>query len=143
METKNETKECPFCKEDIKSEAIKCKHCSSAISPEKPAHEGTCPYCKEDIKKDAVKCKHCKSDLKISDCGCNEPNVNFGSGQNLLPRGYQNVFRRMGRTMAIPGIPTGQGQECFYECRDMGDGHGWCEFWCQISMPENQVLARN
>jgi hypothetical protein len=56
-----EMRECPFCKEEIKAGAIKCKHCGSRVSAEGPAHGGTCPYCKEDIKPDAIKCKHCGS----------------------------------------------------------------------------------
>ena len=57
------TRECPYCKETIKSDAIRCKHCGSSVSPEKPSHGGTCPYCREEIKSDAIVCKHCKSDL--------------------------------------------------------------------------------
>lgn len=56
-----EMRECPFCKEDIRAGAIKCKHCGSRVSAEGPAHGGTCPYCKENIKPDAIKCKHCGS----------------------------------------------------------------------------------
>jgi len=56
-----ELRECPFCKEQIKSEAIKCKYCHSRIAPQRPSHGGTCPFCKEEIKVDAIKCKHCGS----------------------------------------------------------------------------------
>ena len=76
MNTESKTHNCPLCKEEIKSDAIKCKHCGSSIAPEKPAHEGTCPYCKEKIHPDAIKCKHCKSDLRSlgdSEGGCSEP----------------------------------------------------------------------
>ncbi len=55
---------CPYCKEVIKPDAIKCKHCQSALASEQPDHGGTCPYGKEDIKADAIKCKHCHSDLR-------------------------------------------------------------------------------
>lgn len=54
---------CPYCKEDIKYEAIKCKHCGSRINSDVPTHKGTCPYCKEEIKPEAIKCKHCYSIL--------------------------------------------------------------------------------
>lgn len=72
-----ETRECPFCKEEIKAAAIKCKHCGSRVSAEGPTHGGTCPYCKEDIKPDAIKCKHCGSMLgdagkPTDDCGCTD-----------------------------------------------------------------------
>jgi hypothetical protein len=69
----SETRSCPFCKEDIKAEAVKCKYCHSRLTPERPAHEGVCPYCKEDIKPEAIKCKHCQSNLlsaSESQCTC-------------------------------------------------------------------------
>ena len=53
------TRQCPYCKEDIKLDAIRCKHCRSSLPPEKPPHGGICPYCKEVIHPEAIKCKHC------------------------------------------------------------------------------------
>ncbi len=75
MKTQENERSCPFCKEQIKSDAIKCKYCSSMLKLEQPPHEGICPYCKEEINKDAVKCKHCKSILtkqSSGDCGCHD-----------------------------------------------------------------------
>ncbi len=77
-------RQCPYCKEEIKAEAIKCKHCGSGVTPERPAHQGTCPFCKEQINPEAIKCKHCKSvlnsDGRTSDCGCDR------SGQGGVAR---------------------------------------------------------
>lgn len=77
MMKKNNEKECPYCKEEIKTEAVKCKHCHSQLSPEQPDHDGTCPFCKEDINLGVIKCKYCKSNLSdstvVRDCGCNKP----------------------------------------------------------------------
>jgi hypothetical protein len=74
MDHESTSRECPYCKEEIKAAANKCKHCGSAIAPERPSHEGTCPYCKEQIQPEAIRCKHCKSDLRASleghSCGC-------------------------------------------------------------------------
>lgn len=95
MNTESKIRNCPLCKEEIKVDAIKCRHCGSPVAPEKPAHEGTCPYCKEQIHPEAIKCKHCKSDLRspISIEG------GFGGdpGADLMPT---PVF-------AAPGIGTG------------------------------------
>src|SRR4051794_6011985 len=68
-------RECPFCKEAIKPDATKCKHCGSMLADAIPQHHGTCPYCKEDIQPSAIKCKHCKSNLasspeSLGPCGC-------------------------------------------------------------------------
>ena len=55
------SRQCPFCKEEIRADAVKCKHCKSVLEPDKPSHGGTCPYCKEAILPEAIKCKHCGS----------------------------------------------------------------------------------
>ena len=58
------TRLCPFCKEEVKADAIRCKHCQVAIPlQEKPSHHGVCPFCKEQIHPEAIRCKHCKTDL--------------------------------------------------------------------------------
>jgi hypothetical protein len=69
------TRHCPFCKEEIKSDAVRCKHCHASIRAEQPAHNGVCPYCKETINPEAVKCKHCGSwvgseSRAAGGCGC-------------------------------------------------------------------------
>lgn len=66
------TRHCPYCKEEIKSEAIKCKHCGSKLAAEKPSHGGTCPYCKESIHPEAIRCKHCHSMLGNTDIGSSQ-----------------------------------------------------------------------
>ena len=42
MGAANEIRVCPFCREEIKAEAIKCKHCGSSLAAERPGHNGTC-----------------------------------------------------------------------------------------------------
>lgn len=101
-ENDEDTRECPYCKEEIKAEAIKCKHCGSRLSPEQPAHGGVCPYCKEDIKPDAVKCKHCKSNLapmeaggeRRGDCDCKGSEEDGGYSRAMM-RGSQEGFETL------------------------------------------------
>ena len=67
----DEKNTCPYCKENIKADAIKCKHCHSKLAENRPDHEGVCPFCKEDINPEAIKCKHCKSNfVASSSCKC-------------------------------------------------------------------------
>lgn len=62
---------CPYCKEEIKADATKCKHCHAKLSEKRPDHEGICPFCKEGINPEAIKCKHCKSNFAAStSCKC-------------------------------------------------------------------------
>jgi hypothetical protein len=61
----SEARQCPYCKEDIKQAAIRCKHCLSTIPVEVPDHGGVCPFCKEAINATAVRCPHCAADFGI------------------------------------------------------------------------------
>jgi hypothetical protein len=72
----SDVRQCPFCKEEIKATALRCRYCQSAVRPTKPDHGGVCPFCKEEINPEAIKCRHCKSKLAPSpqqpccgDCG--------------------------------------------------------------------------
>jgi hypothetical protein len=60
-EAESETRTCPFCKEEVKAAASRCKHCLADITPTRPDHGGVCPLCREEIKPDAIRCKHCKA----------------------------------------------------------------------------------
>lgn len=95
MTEESKTRDCPYCKEEIRVDAIKCKHCGSSVAPEKPAHEGTCPYCKEQIHPEAIKCKHCKSDLR------SPGNVEGGCGGN------SGAYLTPTLVSAAPGIGAG------------------------------------
>jgi hypothetical protein len=111
----NESKirECPYCKEDIRVDAIKCKHCSSSVSAEKPAHEGKCPFFKEDINPEAIKCYHCKSMLDSTlsapttmGCCCNKQ-TKIGS------------LARLGHGLPGPRLPPDEILPiCLYYCWD-------------------------
>lgn len=105
---KNETRECPFCKEEIKTEAVKCKHCCSSIQPLTQPHDGTCPYCKETINPAAIKCKHCKSNLDSdATCGCH------GSD-------FEIVFKKMQAMSYLE--PHGPYQDCYIDCSRYPEG---------------------
>lgn len=63
MPDQDSPRACPFCKEEIKPDAVRCKHCQGSIVAREPQHHGVCPLCKEDIHPEATRCKHCKAEL--------------------------------------------------------------------------------
>jgi len=122
------TTTCPYCKEEIKAGAIKCKHCGSAIAAAQPAHGGTCPYCKEEIHKDAVRCKHCHAALgeasAESGCGCGG---GCGGGKEM-PTG---AMARVGRPGGVGGM-GGLGVRWPLQCRSYCSGS---TLWCECFVP--------
>jgi hypothetical protein len=62
-DAESETRACPYCKEEVKAAAVRCKHCLADIAPAGPDHGGVCPLCREEIRADAIRCKHCKATL--------------------------------------------------------------------------------
>lgn len=91
-------KVCPACRERIKDDALRCKHCSTDLNVRK------CPWCAEMIDKDAKKCKHCKSYIdKIRCSGCGKhveidgmrcaPCVETTIEEELIERFSQERFR--------------------------------------------------
>ena len=51
------TKPCPYCVEEIRADAVVCKHCRSQLVGQAAAYGGVCPYCKEDINPEARRCR--------------------------------------------------------------------------------------
>jgi hypothetical protein len=103
MATEVETRECPYCKEEIRADALKCKYCRSTVKPIILAHGGTCPYCKEAIKPDAIKCKHCGSMVDGSaECGCGDGNDQ--SNTIFYTPSTAHLFGNLG--FGNPGIST-------------------------------------
>jgi hypothetical protein len=89
---KPSTRQCPFCKEDIKADAIRCKHCQATIPIEKPRHGGTCPFCKEKIHKEAIRCMHCKMNLasvELLGCWVRAPRLVLPRTRVTAPGGLQ------------------------------------------------------
>lgn len=125
---------CPYCKEEIKPDAIKCKHCGSKLAATKPSHEGICPYCKEQINPEAIKCKHCKSvvgqknqflqEATGSGCGCGdfeeqaETLMSSSLGQfNMNEEATTPDFLLAQQQLGFAGFST----RCFY----FGPFFGW------------------
>ena len=70
-------KECPFCKEEIKREAIKCQFCKEMLPNEEIEDEKDtkiCPFCWEKIKSSAKKCRYCKEFLSDKSYSGNDEN---------------------------------------------------------------------
>lgn len=55
----SETKQCPYCSNEILTTAKKCKHCHEWLNFE-------CPYCAEVISSSSEQCPYCKSKLIVA-----------------------------------------------------------------------------
>ena len=58
-----ETKNCPFCGEEILAIAKKCKHCGEWLDQQPVKEFISCPACGEQVEKGAVICPHCQEPL--------------------------------------------------------------------------------
>jgi hypothetical protein len=115
------TTECPYCKEEVKADAVLCKHCGSRLSAQAPEHGGVCPYCKESIHPEARRCKHCGSDLEAKEkqggdccCGCGS-----GTGRSLF-----GAEQQMFRNQLAGGTCH---DRCIFACGSSSPG---CEYLC-------------
>ena len=118
-----ETRACPYCKEEIKAGAVRCKHCRAELAPEQPAHEGTCPYCKESIHAEAVKCKHCGSAVgpMAAHAGCE------GCGESPTPASMSALRGRTG------GPGGGGSRECYTR-------YILCRMTCTLRYPNDPFM---
>jgi hypothetical protein len=103
-------RECPLCREEIRADAVRCKHCQGSVTPETPGHGGVCPLCKEQIHPEAIRCKHCHGDLTpTSGCadagGCSDGRRLPPSANRRYRRGGYRLARQ--RADAAGGIVTG------------------------------------
>ena len=65
METR-ETKNCPYCGEEILAVAKKCKHCGKWLhEPPQPKQMIPCPICGEEVEEGTEVCPHCKEQIGV------------------------------------------------------------------------------
>lgn len=103
MSKERQTRDCPYCREEIDASASRCKHCGSSVVPKVRSHGGTCPYCREEIHEEASKCKHCRSDLT------GETELGGGRSVGLSELAY----REMGLVEAPFGDVEGTGKTLY------------------------------
>lgn len=121
---------CPLCREEIRSDAARCKHCQGWVGPSTGGHGGECPFCREEIHPEAIRCKHCHADLQL---GRRRGGRRHGSGgcsgcggttRRRLRSGIRGELRSERSADAAPGIRTGPtypGSGCPWWI----DDHGW------------------
>ena len=150
---------CPHCKEEIKEEATKCKHCHSRLNPKIPTHDGTCPFCKEEIQKEATKCKHCKSNLTgCTDCDDSnnfpsKSDFDVESGNDTSLQQNMHVMQSYFKNSLIdrvPGLFYGKAYRCCDKYKRGFDQFGNDSFVCvrwktcyrpfNFSDPEMQII---
>lgn len=126
-----ETRQCPYCKEEIKAEAIRCKHCRSSVAPEKASHGGTCPYCRETVHPDAIKCKHCGASLAPAGSpeggcqGCGEaPASRSPQAVQTESMAAQPPFAGTGPGSIVGAVPLAASSGCG-PCEQHVNLYGW------------------
>jgi uncharacterized CHY-type Zn-finger protein len=138
-----ETAECPFCKEEIRANALLCKHCGSRLGARPLKHEGVCPYCKEEIHPEATRCKHCRSNLEVDEpggCGCAPSAMRRFAERS--PRTMRRFAEPSALAMREAGYPDPECfHECFWRCVDTTGDAQWCWIACAYACPE-VVVAR-
>jgi hypothetical protein len=127
MATESGSRSCPYCKEEIKEDATRCKHCRSSVAPEKPAHQGTCPYCKEAIHAEAIKCKHCGASVGPADDGKCCEGCAESPATRQIPAGFTQEFSAASSAGEVGIGPGGSLSPVHHQsfCTGCQEEHSW------------------
>jgi hypothetical protein len=151
VDNATQTRDCPYCREEVRADALRCKHCQATITPEQPGHGGVCPFCKEQINAEAIRCKHCHADLApraSTTGGCGGGCAGCGGAQPPSTYAARATTPTMGIRRAVPRNSRAAGSsDLAFDEGTHGADRGCSDFdideagtWCFLESSANYCI---